>query len=323
MTSSQDSFMGSAPGGDPERASDDDELFGGAAPVVEPARAVGRRGRPRTPPTSGTFHGWIVADGEPGPSSASSTDVFVPGALRSVVSLASFRWIYEPSAVAAAPTVAGGPGAGVGREGPSVAGAVGYYIDELFPVEPAVALPDSLDLSSPIACYRMAMLCDGATMKEDPSWIVATFLDWSEVPWEHSHVMSSRAFARLLTLQLPQAYDTVLVGRQVQWDSFVPGHPPRSSVNRWRRDSGLFRRAARAVSHVLHGQTPVPTANTLLRLPGKRSIVHVDGHDDAHYPEHSWMRRKFEPMKLVNAVSFASKLRQVAEFTDALEDVDC
>jgi len=60
----------------------------------------------------------------------------------------------------------------------------------------------------------------------------------------------------------------------------------------------------------------------LLRLPGKRSIVHVDGHDDAHYPEHSWMRRKFEPMKLVNAVSFASKLRQVAEFTDALEDVD-
>ena len=109
-------------------------------------RAVGRQGRPREPLRSGTFGLWILQDSTMGTASSSSRTLVSESNLRAVHGLSLCGWRYTPPADTTTPTVARGPGAGLGGSVVAGCGAVEYELLDLWRFEQPVQVSDALDL---------------------------------------------------------------------------------------------------------------------------------------------------------------------------------
>ena len=113
----------------------------------------------------------------------------------------------------------------------------------------------------------------------------------------------------------PFDWKRVEVGRRMKWDDFIFAMPPKSFVVRWRKDSGINRRRTRPEAAEPSVQVQ---RRPLLELPPKK--VRKGANTSPEVAAGPNPRDSMDPIKMVDAVSCSLKLRQVEEFSDALDD---
>ena len=318
MSSSRESFF-CPPAVDSEGAGETDEFF--APPLPEPpppARRVGRLGRPREPARSGTFGAWCVAEDLPGTSSSSSL-VFDCSGIRSVVGLARLSWRFEePSATGEPPAMPGELGRDRHTLGAAVAGWIIYSVQECWRLSEEVVLPADWDLPSMVTCLRLSALCKHVLLEHFEAVTMDMFEDCSDDVFCRVLTRPREYLGTLMRGTLPVELRRVTVGARIPWDTLVVNFPERKSVQYWRRKSGINRRARAEAPHAI---APEPAADEshLLELPEAKRARPADS-ELAQPPPLAQTTWQKDPIKLVDAVSFSLKLRQVAEFSDALDD---
>ena len=198
-------------------------------------------------------------------------------------------------------------------------GSIAYSVTSLYEFgTPITIFDDSSDISSPVSCLRLSLMCantsvlgTGATVKE--------FEIASHVPFNHVSSVSSCRWDELRALPLPHLESTKHLGRRIDWDSLVHSQPPRASVERWRRESGISRLPARAQpQHPAEALSPADAA--ALELP--RTFARTDAMPKAapRTLRGKPLKPEQDAMKMLDALAFSLKLRQRAELSDALDE---
>ena len=289
--------------------------------AIAPARHVGRQGKPREVPTSGSFGVWLVVEGTDAACVAgSSSDVIMPHTSRRVFGLSVWSWDFRPAVVHASPSVVRGPGAGDGDAGPAVFGNVEYMVRQCWQIEHAVDVADDFDLASLVAGLVLSALCRDCCIVGDGR-SVAELENVAEVQFNHVFLQDRTDFDDIVSGPLPMQSLSVQLGRRINWASLVREQPPKASVNRWRRESGIGQRCRQdAAPPAEEGDTPDVAA--ALALPSKRLKVAdpaVDGPADP-YEVPGGERLKDDPLRHLDAVAFSVKLKARADFSDALDE---
>ena len=318
LISQSDEEFFCSPDGSPEGAGDE-EFFAAPPSPRAKARAVGRQGRPREPARSDTFGLWMLVETNvPAPSAASSSAVG-SSAERSVVGLSHCRWTYRPSASSTETTVARGPGAEVGVSGAAESPDILYEVLELSVLDQPVLVSAALGMGSWLSPHRLSNLCQHSFLVGfDGS--LRDFQDASDVSFTNVVVLSCSDWQDLLGEQLPAQLRHVPLTNPMRWENVFINAPCRADINYWRRKAGVSKRRTPEVAP--RDQEPVSKgARAALRLPRN---IDLSGYDsDAYAPPAAagaQRKRKMDPIRALDAISFSLKLKQVAEFSDALDD---
>jgi len=120
---------------------------------------------------------------------------------------------------------------------------------------------------------------------------------------------------------MPQAWKCCPLGAYIRWNSLVRDFPQKAFVLRWRRDATIKRKEAQVgPSHHLPRRALPRDRGTekLLELPQKRGRP-PDPEDDAEEGAEAAEKGELDPYRLLDAVQFSLKLRQVEEYSDALD----
>ena len=297
----------------------DEECFVRPAEPLVKTRAVGRQGRPRPPSTSAAFGSWISVQASSGSSASSSEPFLTDRVLTSVVGFGELLWEYIPSAIDTGAAAVGGPG-GEGARCAVTCGDISYCLKRLWTLTEPWEVPFDFDVSSIVCPLRLSLLLQdhvvdgvGVTVKE--------FEALGEVQCNRMVTLLATTYASLMGSPLPSHIWSVPVGLTVHWNSLVRDCPPQSYVKRWRRESGIARRGPTLAAPP---EMPiVANVGPLLALPCKRGRPSdVNDAEDPIDPSPAEVakRRKRDPMIMITAASFSLKLRQVAEYSDALDD---
>ena len=320
-----DEFFAPPPPVAPPSPPGEDEFFSDLPPVAALARQVGHVGRPRPAATYGEFGIWMLAP--PAHISGSSTEwvdrVNPPSALRQVVGMGLGSWTYKPSAPEVAPIVAGGPDAGRHLPGEASFGTVEYVLLDMWVFDHGVAVPDTFEVHSCVSSLRLRQLCANRTVVGTCK-TVADFEDsWEDIKFTSVYEINFNVEDISLE-DLPMQLSSVRLGARIKWDKLVRDVPPKSAVDRWRREAAKSALVDRLNAHPVAPGAAEPEREfrALLALPPlKRRQVGQPQGQQVPDDEESELGN-LDPVRLLDAVSFSLKLRQVQEYSDALDDAD-
>ena len=300
---------------------DSDESFD-VVPVVGPAlrRGAGTSGRERPALETGTFGVWLLT-GPGGPGVASEAAL---AARTSVIGLARVTWRYDRTVAdpvdPGAPAAARGPGAGArdrGSERPW--GVVTYVVEQAWKLDESVDLPLSFDETSAAATVELARYCKDLAFSLVPG-TVGDLLDASGIVFSRLHYCADGD--RFFEEPRPSLLRTVHMRLRVQHGLLFRDFPPKSAIARWRRDADV-RRAPNKRSRAEDAVPPPEprSAQLLFELPElKKARIEPASSSLGNMPTR--LQKRWDPIKVLNAVAVSSHLRQVKEFTAAVHDVD-
>ena len=118
---------------------------------------------------------------------------------------------------------------------------------------------------------------------------------------------------------LPTRWRRLYLGHRTNWANLERDMPPKASVTRWRAEAGTNKRMPAVAGE--SGDAPVSKGDAAaMQMPKKCLRVQATPANEAAPSRCPSRFKRIEPIKAVSAVSFALKLRQVSEFSDALDD---
>ena len=123
----------------------------------------------------------------------------------------------------------------------------------------------------------------------------------------------------MLTAQLPATLCEVPLSKRMTRFDFVPGFPEMSAVRRWRNDLGIRRAPNRRPRREEMEAVPEDVVTKIMtELPVGADQEEFVGSTRGATP--SRLQDRWDPMKLINAVAFSLKLKDVNEFSDAIQE---
>ena len=307
MSVGGDDFFGT-PEDEEDHANNDEDFFGPEDTDPAPRRNVGRVGRPRRPWEAGSFGAWLVAV-------TPTDDPSRP--LREVAGLGRVNWIYKPRVAEAGPTVARGPGAGACSRTPGSFGDIEYVLETVHELVEGQELPETLDLWSVGATIRIAHMCSGAALRDSPL-TVSQFTAQFDLPVSRAIPMPGPSMADWLMALVPRLLYRVPIKARMRWQDLVFDYPPMSAIKRWRRESRVGalppERAAPSA-----GESGGPDLRSpLLELPPKYCDRGTAANPEP-ITSGSRIKSRLTPSKMLDAIDFSLKLREVREFGTALD----
>ena len=141
----------------------------------------------------------------------------------------------------------------------------------------------------------------------------------SDIMFGNIATLPEDAWDRLLESHLPKVIRRVSLGKRIAWQNLVPDQPVKSAVNYWRRQSQIGRRVV-SVGPRLPDRNDDLATKVVLRLPTTRSATGYAS-EGFEGPRQALpgRKRELDPIRALDAVDFSLKLKQRAEFTDALD----
>ena len=288
-------------------------------PLGELRRGGGRSGRPRAPPKVGAFGCWVVsasrgeeASGSGGPSG--ETGPRLPCRLEA---LASVTCTYKPCN---ADGMHSGPV--VVRRGrakaatPDVYGKLSWVVEALYPLREPWMVPDFIDLDS-LLTPRLLENRAGHQKMQDYDQDVTQFVN-----------LQDDAFDRMLVLAPTEWMDCQagpwpLVLREIPLGNvFTPARclcqwPPKAAVTRWRRD-------ARRLTQTQAVATAIEPSVQSLGIQRKYEVpalLVVVGERTGPSGLKNAPKLALDPLRLINAVSVSTHLRNDDDFGEAMDDM--
>ena len=110
---------------------------------------------------------------------------------------------------------------------------------------------------------------------------------------------------------------SVKVPARAKAQNVVPGFPSRKQFKSWRRD---VQARYRDLPELSVEERPRTDTDPLTYLPPSANTEDLNAARPAGY--HRWFRKEIDPVKLVHAMSIASKLRDVRFFEEIVDDCD-
>jgi len=111
-------------------------------------------------------------------------------------------------------------------------------VRQCWQIEHAVDVADDFDLASLVAGLVLSALCRDCCIVGDGR-SVAELENVAEVQFNHVFLQDRTDFDDIVSGPLPMQSLSVQLGRRINWASLVREQPPKASVNRWRRESGI------------------------------------------------------------------------------------
>lgn len=317
MSGSDESFDAGRPAS-PEAVCSDESFDVGPLPRAGNKRAVGHLGRPRDVADEGPFGAWLLR--EVGVSSASGSRA-APGPVqveRHVVSLARVTWRFSLADPAPGAVAALGSGGSASRVAVSPWGSVAYYLEDVFILDHPVLVPadfDPLDAASQILLYELCRnVALGGSMRT-----VADFVESYDLWFSRVLCLPSAEAMWKLGAARPALLYAVPLTLRTRPDSLVADFPPIASVMRWRRNLGVRRAPARVRGAEPAVDLQAVKDRIMLELPPSGVQLQVGGSaPSGNRP--AKLDKRCDPLKTLNAVAFSLHLRNVEEFSDALQD---
>ena len=274
-------------------------------PPDSPARVRGggRQGRPRAPPKDGTVGVWVVSleAGHEASSSSVDSPLLSRCELRRVEGLGTLSWRFV--------AVDGEVGA---LDAGGAWGEVVYQFTDLRRLGYSCDVPPEVNLDGATAARQLEEFFGDVPLADGTA--VSTFFDASPLAYNRCvQVPKSQVDAGFRT-GVPFDVKTVRLGKRVSPDALLVGAPPMSAVRRWRKEAGV---ACMRVRGVPADPRPSRGERALLKLPRprkrRRGKTQGGGAPAVRKKEH-------DALKIVDAVAFSLHLRQVADFSEAMQD---
>ena len=309
MDDSGDAFFVPPPP-ESETAGDDNNFFAAPpSPDIAPCRGGGRLGRPRAPERSGSVGVWLISREAQAPGASSSSSAVLQDccdALR-CEGLAALTWAFAEEHAAA--------GGGVGN---AYWGTVCYALDDMYQFDVARDLPPGCDVQGSIVPRHLEEQFWEVSLR---GWelSVGELLDSHTIGCSRVLVFDRDELTSLFACPPPVALRTVSLGARVDRSSLLADLPPRSALARGKGEANARnyrgrRRGGGGAAGVLSKADAVCTA-----LPKRRAKRrHPDELEGEELPEQP--SKKMDPLRLLNAISFANHLRKTADFGEALQD---
>ena len=283
--------------------------------VTERRRGGGRQGRPRPSPVNGSNGIWLVtvAPGDEASSSSDAGRLPAGNVLRRVEGFAILDWTYKPAA-GAEPNDAGVHVAGGGTGMRANFGRVDYDIIEAWRFAEPHMLPDDIDIDDAFA-PRALEARFGQSLLEDACTTLSSFLSSSPHSFQKVIEMHKAEVDLLWGSDFPFIVSTVPLGSRVERRLLLAGEPSLATISKWRQ--------AAACQNARGGAKTATAASTAGQTPAERAALDLPAR---------WVRAEnqrqasstgisaADPLRQVNAVAFALHLRQVADFSEALDD---
>ena len=291
--------------GGTDSSSEDDGICLPASSTDMPPRR-GRAGRPREPPTRGSFRAWFVADVPmAGAPVAAAPRARLPGAAataeRRVVGLGRVEWLLEASDHPGEANVAGMPVAAE-QDRAGVIGRLVYNVVECWRLRDPVQFPDDLDITDPLAQFVLRDIC-GSSAVEPGGTTVDVLLDRHAYIFDVVFILPSHVSVSDFDV-LPREVMVADLRSRLKSGAVVDGHPPQSSIASWRKKYDLQTRHKPKRKE----EAGDVYLETLLAMPEKKARTAALERGVGAAPG-ATLKREFDPVKKLDALSFCRFLK--------------